>query len=66
MELRNYFAAHSPITLSDAKASLVNDGEGFVSWHDIMKRLARMHFAYADAILGEEKKPLTSETAKEE
>lgn len=48
MTLLDYFAAHAPITMSEALESLP---KGEVSHADIFKRISQMRFAYAEAML---------------
>lgn len=50
MPLRDYFASHAPISLGDAIREFENEN---VTWERILKRLAQMRFAYADAMLKE-------------
>lgn len=47
MTLRDYFAAHSPMVFADA----VNYHETPVSYEKTLETLAKMRFAYADAML---------------
>lgn len=49
MSLRDYFAAHAPITLEDAERDL--DAGNEVTSDVILTWLAQMRYAYADAML---------------
>jgi hypothetical protein len=51
MTIRDYFAASSPISLADAERSLASEGHSEVSHARLYTRLARMRYAYADAML---------------
>jgi len=53
MTLRDYFAAHAPITFQDACDAIGEDG---YSYKEAFTRLARMRMAYADAMLAEREK----------
>lgn len=53
---REYYAARAPISLDDARDSLgpvdlKNDGHEVVRLSEVLKRLALMRFAYADAMI---------------
>lgn len=58
MSLRDYFAAHAPITWSDAIDSLDCTGECVGPWpgSKILERLALLRTDYADAMLAERAK----------
>jgi hypothetical protein len=47
---REYFSAHAPIALDDARDSLKTSGHSEVTHAQIFRRLAQMRFAYADAM----------------
>jgi hypothetical protein len=51
MDLRDYFAAHAPFSCEDAAQTLAREGLKEVSHATIYRRLSRMRFAYADAML---------------
>lgn len=50
MTLRDYFAAHAPLTFADAVEHWRGKGES-TSYEQVMKTLAAMRMAYADAML---------------
>jgi hypothetical protein len=50
MTVRQYFAAHAPITFSDAVAY----HDGAASYEQTLKTLAQMRLAYADATIAAE------------
>jgi hypothetical protein len=54
---REYYAARAPISLDDARDSLKNDGHSLVRVSEILRRLAQMRFAYADAMIVAGKEP---------
>ena len=56
MSLRDYFAAHAPITTADAMRQLESQGAKEYNGVQLMKMLAQMRGAYADSML-EERKP---------
>lgn len=49
MTLREWFAAHSPITMEDVQNELY--GKEGVTWKQLLKRWSEMNFAYADAMM---------------
>lgn len=50
MTVREYFAAHAPITLAEAGEKYrLNNGNGTIG--DVMDYLAKLRWAYADAML---------------
>lgn len=51
ISMRDYFAAHAPITLEDAKKALVAIGEIDALGSEQLKLLADMRFSYADTML---------------
>lgn len=53
MSLRQYYAAHAPITLDDAVQGLQDNGITQPKYGQIMKHLAQMRTAYADEMLKE-------------
>ena len=57
MTLRDYFAAHAPITMADATKTLFDSGtKDEVTVMDVINILSKMRFAYADAMLLERAK----------
>jgi hypothetical protein len=49
MSLRDYFAAHSPITMRDAMKYLESRDE--ISYEQVFRTLSLMRYSYADAML---------------
>ena len=50
MTVREYFAAHAPITLAEAGEKYrLNNGNGTIG--DVMDYLAKLRWAYADSML---------------
>jgi hypothetical protein len=47
---REYYAACAPITLEDARESLRDSGYFNVTDGQVLRRLAKMRFEYADAM----------------
>lgn len=56
MSLRDYFAAHAPITLDDARDAMESMGRTSYTWEELIHTLAQMRFGYADDMLKEREK----------
>ncbi|WP_417585391.1 hypothetical protein [Pelagibacterium sp.] len=56
ISVRDYFAAHAPITMADAKLALEDIGEKVFSGDQLMEMLAQMRGLYADAMLADRTK----------
>lgn len=65
MSLRDYFAAHAPISEPVAEAAALITGEQKTKrYGDVYCRLLAEHaYRYADAMIAERGKPITSTTA---
>lgn len=51
MTLREYFAAHAPITMSEAELAIKAIGEVNYTGEQIMKMLCTLRWLYADTML---------------
>lgn len=56
MTLRDYFAAHAPITFQDAVWVLIKQEDRDFTGAEILEMLALMRIGYADAMLKEREK----------
>lgn len=56
MSLRDYFAAHAPITLDDARDVMESTGRTSFTWEELIDTLAQMRVKYADTMLKEREK----------
>jgi len=56
MTLRDYFAAHAPITLQDAIWAMQQIGETVKTGEELITFFAQLRLAYADAMLKEREK----------
>ena len=51
MTLRQYYAAHAPITMADAQRTLLDWGRKVSTVADILDMLAQLRFLYADEMI---------------
>lgn len=49
--LRDYFAAHAPVTMSDAELAIKAIGESNYTGEQLMKMLCSIRWLYADTML---------------
>lgn len=56
MSLRDYYAAHAPITLQDAIWAMQQVGETVKTGEELITFFAQLRLAYADAMLKEREK----------